>query len=82
MDCPDWQKHIEARNFLGLKLKHQRQGAQTEDHDARPLAEIHCADAKSRCELAFDGAGEQLVDAVALDFATAAQKLSHCIESR
>ena len=82
MDCPDWQKHIEALNFLGLKLKRHGQSARIEDHDARPFAEIHCADAKSRCKLAFDGPGERLVDAVPLDVATAAQKLSHRIESR
>ena len=48
----------------------------------RDRSRIRCADAKSRRELAFDGAGERLVDAVALDVATAAQKLSHRIGSR
>jgi len=39
MDCPDWHKHIEALTFLGLKLKHHRQGARTEYHDAPPFAD-------------------------------------------
>jgi hypothetical protein len=67
---------------LGFKFKHHRQGAQTENHDVVSLAEIHCADAKSRCELAFDGARERLVDAVGLNVASTAQELKslHRIE--
>jgi hypothetical protein len=60
---------------LGFKLKHHRQGAQTENHDARSFAEIHCADAKSRCELVLDGAREAPVDTVGHNVASAVQKL-------